>query len=115
MDSGREATYNGKTFLYSSDMTWWTARNWCLAHGKSLVSLSDLGITGGYNNKNGFCYESACAGADWDALTAAFGNREYRTNDSYSSCKAFNVNPTKQGVYANYRASGDADYYALCR
>ena len=80
LDNGTEATYKGKTFLYSSNnMTWWAARNWCLAHGMSLVSLSELGIT-----TSDACKESECTGADWEALTAVFGSRWYWTNDHHS-------------------------------
>ena len=113
LDICTETTYNGKTFLYSSGtMTWWAARNWCLAHGKSLVLLSDLGITGGY--KSGSCLGDNCTGADWSALTAAFGSRGYWTNDSYSSCLAFYVFAYDQGVYGGDRLER---YYAaaLCR
>ena len=31
-------------------ITWWSAVNFCKAHNKSLVSVSDLGITGGYES-----------------------------------------------------------------
>ena len=110
LDSGIEATYKDKTFLCSSaPMSWWSARNWCLAHGKSLASLLDLGITGGYENS---CSESACTGADWDALKAAFGSSYYWTNDSHSSCFAFVVNANLQRVGFGVRNGG---YYALCR
>ncbi len=111
LKSGIEKNYNGTPFLLSSDgMNWWSARNWCLAHGKSLASLSDLGITGGYENS---CSESDCTGADWDALKAAFGSSYYWTNDSYNSCFAFLVNTNFQNVNTLLRANYLG--YALCR
>ena len=112
LDNGPEITYNGKTFLRSPSYTWWAARNWCLAHGKSLVSLSDLGITGGYNNENAYCKGSACTGADWDALKDAFGSFYYWTNDSKNSCSAFDVNPGLQTVDITLCGR---DHFALCR
>ena len=102
LDNGTETTYNGKTFLYSSsDMSWWAARNWCLAHGKSLVSLSDLSCT------TGDC-------EDWNALKAAFGYSYFWTNDSKSSCDAFSVNTHSQLVYSDDRYYYYY-FYALCR
>ena len=115
LDNGTEATYNGKTFLYAStDMSWWSARNWCLAHGKRLASLSDLGITGGY--EEGFCSESECTGADWDALKVAFGYDDYYywTNNSYDSCYAFPINAHDQFVSGTERYK-DQYFLALCR
>lgn len=92
-------------------MSWWATRNWCLAHGKSLASLSDLGITGGY--EDGYCDGDACTGADWDALTAAFGYSYYWTNYSYDSCLAFIVGANDQTVGNNYRFYNF--HFALCR
>lgn len=96
----KEMTYNGKTFLYSfSSMHWWQARNWCLAHGKSLVSLSDLS-----------CTTSGCE--DWDALTAAFGDFYYWTNDNKSSCYVFVINPSSHYITNDDRFAPDTP---LCR
>ena len=110
LDSGKKTIYNGKTFLYSSGtMSWWAARNWCLAHGKSLASLSDLGITRPASS----CSGSNCAGADWTALKEAFGSSYYWTNDSKSSCYVFNIHAYIQHVDADYR--DNCLSYALCR
>ena len=111
LDNGTPATYNGKTFLYSSgSMSWWAARNWCLAHGKSLVSLSDLGITGGY--EKGYCSGSACTGADWTALQEAFESSFYWTNDNRNSCRAFVDDATNQAVSLGGRSRYT---FVLCR
>ena len=112
LDNGTPATYDDKTFLYSSDaMSWWAARNWCLAHGKSLASLSDLGIT----RPASACSGSNCAGADWTALKEAFGSRYFwtndYTNDNYSSCITFSV------YIAGYVSEDTRNntLFALCR
>ena len=113
LDNGTSTTYNGKTFLYSSDaMSWWAARNWCLAHGKSLASFSDLGITGGYESN--YCEKSDCIGADWNGLIGAFGYSYYWTNNSYSSCFAFKVDTFNQYVY-NGDLNNVLSNSALCR
>ena len=112
LDDAVVATYNGKTFLYSFyGMPWWSARNWCLAYGKSLASLSDLGIIGGYEEK-GYCQKDACTGADWTALKAAFGTNYYWTNDSKDSARMHVVEPREQYVSYAYRNHG---YTPLCK
>ena len=111
LDNGTPATYNGKTFLYSSGtMSWWSARNWCLAHGKSLASLSDLGITGGY--ENGYCSGSNCTGADWDGLIEVFGSREYWTNSNSDSSCALPFNTLNYNVA---RLARNGRGLTLCR
>ncbi len=91
--TGNAAQYNG--YIYSSiKMNWWSANNWCEAQGKRLVSLSDLGIIGGY--EDGWCTLNTCQGADWDALYDAFGHEywwttERRDNDS---CEVFYIETT---------------------
>ena len=113
LDNGTETTYNGKTFLYSSNsVTWWAARNWCLAHGMSLALLSDLGITGGYNNETGYCSGSNCTGADWNALKVAFGSSYYWTNNSHDSSYALGVRTFSQSMNGIPRYS---TFYALCQ
>ena len=109
LDNGTEATYKGKTFLYSSsDMTWWGASNWCLAHGKSLALLSDLGIT-----KSGYCSGSNCTGADWDGLTTTFGDRYFWMNDRLVPCKSVQVNLRLRDVNAGI--GRNSRIRALCK
>ena len=90
LDNGTSKTYNNKTFFYSSSyMSWWAARNWCLKHGKNLVSLSDLS-----------CTTSDCE--DWDGLREAFGSSTYYwTNNSKDSCRMFIVGANRRRVYGN--------------
>ena len=103
LDNGTETNYNGKTFLYSSNgMSWWAARNWCLAHGMSLISLSDLS-----------CRASTHSCEDWDGLKAAFGSKYLWTNDSTSFCSAASVNPDAQAV-ARYNGARHLPDIALC-
>ena len=99
LDSGIEETYKDKTFLCSSaPMTWWSARNWCLAHGKNLALLSDLS-----------CTASGCE--DWNGLPPLRGLTHWM-GSSYNSCLAFCISyPMKHLFKANHRTS----YYALCR
>ena len=101
LDNGEQRTYNGKPFLYSSGArSWWAARNWCLAHGKRLVSLSDLS-----------CTKNSCE--DWDALIETWGWEVFWTNDSHDSCSVFYAIAELQSVS---HADRDADFlYVLCR
>ena len=105
LDSGIPAAYKDKTFLNSpSEMTWWSARNWCLAHGKSLVSLSDLS-----------CTTKDCE--DWDGLKATFGSSYYWTNDSAGFSYAFVIATETQHVNGSGWGVGyhNNNYYPLCR
>ena len=110
LDSGTEANYNGKTFLYSSGtMTWWAARNWCLAHGKSLVSPSDISCT--VSDEARYC-------TDWDNLETNFGNvhgyywitGNYRLESCFFS---FYIDIDHQMVSKESRSS--PYYWALCQ
>ena len=117
-------------YTVSADyMTWWSAVNFCKAHGQSLVSLADLGITGGY--QDGWCKGSDCTGTvDWADLRNKLGDTEeeyYWTMDALScdangdctavsnnnSCEAFVVYPDSGTVsYYIYRSYSYA--YAFC-
>jgi len=99
--TGTRVNYNGKTFLYSSgDMNWWSARNWCLAHGKSLVSLSDLS-----------CTISGCN--DWPGLQEAFGSRYLWTTTTHSyPCFMFYVATNSQHIPSNVYTN---IAFAVCR
>ena len=98
-DTNANVAFTAGRFLMGPDLTWWAAENWCKAHGKSLVSLSDLGITGGYSE--GYCGGSDCLGTDWLALRQAIGHDYNWTANSYNSCYAFYVYIPSQ------EASGD--------
>lgn len=69
-------------------MTFWSARDYCKAQGKRLISLSDFGITRG--TESGGCVADTCTGEgeiDWDGLTEAFGVYSYWTNDVSRFCE----------------------------
>ena len=84
----KEAIYNGETYLWGPAMTFWSARDYCKAQGKRLISLSDFGITRG--TESGGCVADTCTGEgeiDWDGLTEAFGVYQYWTNDVSRFCE----------------------------
>jgi hypothetical protein len=108
--------------------SWWSAVNFCKAHNKSLVSLADLGITGGYQDDDTFCKESDCTGTvDWSDLRNKIGTDYYWTTDASScdfnpwkctpttdnnSCYAFDVILSASAVNENARNTTFS--YALC-
>jgi type II secretory pathway pseudopilin PulG len=135
-------TQSGVTGGYTvsaSDVTWWSAVNFCKAHNKSLVSLADLGITGGYQD-DAYCSgnseeEDPCTGTfTWSDLRNKIGEDYYWTTDAGScdfgtwectssindnSCVAFAVNFSFGVVNANDTCPnrnhlGNYGYFALC-
>ncbi|MBE6446585.1 MAG: type II secretion system protein [Alphaproteobacteria bacterium] len=68
-------------------MTWWSAVNFCKAHDKSLVSLADLGITGG----GAYCANNFCTGTfTWSDLEDKVGYNYCWTTDAASCDENFN-------------------------
>ena len=116
----------------SDPVTWWSAVNFCKAHGKSLVSLADLGITDGYQD-DAYCEGSECTGTfTWSDLKDKLGSDYYWVTDAVScdcdfdtwecectsgtnnnSCDAFRVSTYESSV-CNGGRYGSGDYYALC-
>jgi len=109
-------------------MTWWSAVNFCKAHNALLVSLADLGITGGYQD-DGYCTGSECTGTvDWSDLQKKIGTDGYWTTDAVScdeyysctagtnnnSCHALFVYLSSDTVGYNSRYYSDIYCYALC-
>ncbi|MGN0919424.1 MAG: type II secretion system protein [Alphaproteobacteria bacterium] len=87
--------------VYQGDsMTWWTAKNWCNAHGKQMVSLDDLK-----------CTDMGCS--DKTALQNVLGENYFWTKNTTSSCSALPVSTTKRNH------TGSAPHYskmiALCK
>lgn len=103
LDDGTLATYYSKTFLTSFHrMSWWGARNWCLAHGKNLTSLSDLS-----------CSNPPPKCSNWTTLTEALRkDMQYWTRDNYDSCFQIIVNTYNQNLSFSGR---HINYYALCK
>jgi hypothetical protein len=110
-------------------MNWWSAVNFCKAHNKSLVSLSDLGITGGYQD-DGYCGGSECTGTfTWSDLQDKLLNGDFWVTDAVScdsdtlectsgtnnnSCNAFLVHIGNYS-YIDFLNRHNSDYYALCQ
>ena len=112
-------------------MTWWSAVNFCKAAktGGKLVSLSDLGITGGYEDE-AYCEGSSCTGANWSDLQSKLGYDYYWVTDAVSctdpengegctsgsnnnSCYALGVDLGGSGVYGYGRGDGSY-FYTMC-
>ena len=108
--SKSEATIEGlgTVTVYGSifGMTWWSAKNWCAAQGKRLISTDHLGC---YQNDGktpfgdkttGFCCaqgQASCRStaskqsAIMQALRSKWGGRSVWTNTGYDSCNVFYV------------------------
>ncbi len=124
---GKTVEFNGKTFIQSSkQVSWWAANDWCLAQGKHLASLSELGIdrkgksscyVQGITGQASMCDDISGLGSGYySALTNAtkgFGSSGYLwTSDSYNSSYAFSVALGDGNVYFSYFRN--RDYYAVC-
>ncbi len=98
MDEGEDITYNNQNFLIKKTyMTYWAAENWCKAHKKQLIDVSDLDCIFGVD-----CPE-----------TDDFGtNKFYWINYPISSPYARLINFSPQKISANSRSSG---MYAICK
>lgn len=110
--------------VYKGDggVTWWTAKNWCKAHNKQMVSLADLGIDksklgssfstklwcGGYHSDK--CNEE---GVDWSALISALGYDKFWTKESIDARYKYRVSTTDRFINGN--ACYGADITALCK
>lgn len=127
LDTGTPSTAAGNfatgQFLIGPSLTWWGAENWCKAHGRDVVSLSDLGITGGY--EDGSCQQSYCIGADWTALRTALHLAQIRVKDSadfpwastYKSTHSFFVSTSSYGEspYVSGGMPRERELPAVCR
>ena len=114
-------------YIASPYLNWWSAVNFCKAHNKSLVSLADLGITGGYQD-DAQCEGSGCTGSfTWsdlqdklgkalywvtDAISCDFNTRECTSGTNHNSCHAFFVHLSSGAVTINSR---NFDSCALCK
>ncbi|MGN0919346.1 MAG: hypothetical protein ACI4OR_01100 [Alphaproteobacteria bacterium] len=111
-------TYNDKIFLTTKDrISYWSARNWCLAQGKSMASLADLGITGGYEpdlckGTDCICGNTSCTETFWNNLSSVFGAWLWMA-DNYSARGSYVVNPTSKIV--NHYGSRSNFNYAVCK
>ena len=124
-----EATIEGLGTVYRSNstMTWWSAKNWCAAQGKRLISADHLGCyrsdgtTPHSGTSRGYCCaagQASCSSnktkqsAIMQALRSEWSSGYVWTNTSYSSCTAFSV---ELGIgYVGTNARNYYAYYALC-
>ena len=103
-----EATIEGLGTVYRSNstMTWWSAKNWCEAQGKRLISVSDLQCDHLSEETYGYCCKDSgsCSSnittqsAIMQALRRKWSEGLVWTNTSYSSCIAFGVNLYRRTV-----------------
>ena len=135
--SKSEATIEGLGTVYrsSSRMTWWSARNWCEAQGKRLISADALGCYSntdgttphsslGTGTARGYCCaqgQASCGStlskqsAIMQALRREWSGRSdyVWTNTSYDSCFVFGVDlddgEVGSGYYSRYYVN-----FALC-
>ena len=123
------ATIEGLGTVYRSifGMTWWSAKNWCEAQGKRLISADHLGCyrsdgtTPHSGTSRGYCCaagQASCSSnktkqsAIMQALRSEWSSGYVWTNTSYSSCTAFSV---ELGIgYVGTNARNYYAYYALC-
>lgn len=93
--------------------TFWSAVNHCRAAGKTLASVADLGITGGYTEG---CSGSACIGADWEALKNAFRNLPLDSylwlKDTYDDCNSYMIDIQGEKIH---RERNNMPFKGLCR
>ena len=129
-ESNDEVTIEGWTVYRSSssDMNWWSAKNWCEAQGKRLISADHLGCykddgTTPFGDKTaGFCCAEGQANcgstlskqsAIMQALRREWSGAGAWTNTSYDSCDAFIVRLYTGFVGINFRNNYGGNY-ALC-
>ena len=105
-----------------SEMTWWSAQNYCEAIGGRMATVADFGCGSDYvgEHNTGWCNtdettsKNGTRSANMVAFQKAFGkSSSYWTNDPWSACYAYKVALIDGNVNANNRATNN--YYALCR
>ena len=112
-------------------MDWWSAVNFCKAHNASLVSLADLGITGGYQDDGecGLKEGDNCTGTvNWSDLEkicdyGAFWTRDVEIRSGSYNCPSGNYNPSYvYMVYPTYQEVSTGGFgnsgggaYVLCK
>ena len=126
----KQSGVTGGYTVFAGYTNWFSAVNFCKAHGQSLVSLADLGITGGYHD-DASCSGSECMGTvDWADLRNKIGDTldfywtadavsrdadwNFKAGSNNNSCTAFNVNLSSGAVNHYTRSSDFSSYYALC-
>ena len=121
------------TVYKGSYMNWWSAKNFCQAHGKQLVTMADLGLSDqegktycyfDYSKTTDVTLQCACAGDEGCTQTAsttglyAIGNSGLlwlADNSKTNSCRARYVGLGNGHVNSYNRHLDGPNYYALCR
>ena len=109
--------------LSNSALDWFSAKKFCQANGRSMISLSGSGINastlGSYFNNNGYCYGTGaekCEGVTWSNYKGKLASTYWWTKDltdGANSSDAFYVGTYDSGVSGSPRS--DNGYYALCK
>ena len=123
-----ESGTNPPFVMSSRSMRWWSAKNFCEALGKTLVSVGDYGCAhsicpSGCSATWGYCHATASQSvtssatndraAKVQAMYDAYGNLGYTwTNTDYSSCEAYCVDFYDGYVDGYGRGNGR---YAVCK
>ncbi len=119
----------GNTYFSPMVLKWWGAKNYCLSHGKRLISVRgnalqcfnpEIGET-----EVGFCNKNQ-NGINWvgrdaeksESMKPIFENYTHNTNNiwtdsDYSSCYSFLIT-RDGGIEKYYRNTSGAIYHALC-
>ena len=98
---GDEYTMGDCTFDNVS-CDWWSAQSWCKAHGKTMVSLSDI-----------HCTSSGCTDTFWKTLANALYPYSSHTTDMDDSCKTFTINLDAGSINKDSRHNNSGA--VLCR
>ena len=120
----------GMVYKIEEWLTWWSARNRCLAQGKKMISLSDFKCahrfcaSGCDSNWEGFChkdrsisvglYDGNNISSVFQAVYVIYGSVDVwtETNSGRDSCYTYYMSRVIGGVYARTKNNG---LYALCR
>ncbi len=118
-----EGQENEKTFIAKNEwMNWWSARNFCLANGKDLANISDLGCADEIAKETyGYCHETKQNNTSRNdknisstvtALKGKFENNYFWLYELYNSCDAYSVDFYSAEVFNSSRKS--SVYPPLC-
>ena len=119
LPDSKEVIGLGKTWLGPVNLTWWSAKNWCLAHGKRLLNIRgntlqcyDKNLGNGSSNRwnYGFCnkdvtgIQNANPNAERSiviqSLVDAYGDVKLWTDTDASNCLAWTVILGDSGYFA---------------
>ena len=108
-----DVIFNGRAFYVGPTMNWWSAQNFCQAHGKKLVSLGSLGLATDYSYDN----TGENKGPLYTAFTTAGAETgSFWTSNSYSSNVVYRLTITSTNEKVSTLLSGRTSnvFHALC-